>query len=554
MIYTSNYDNILSILSSIQDNDKKEELISKLLQFCASIANADGYFFYTITPSKYINLEHINIFSLNLNINGASCDKIRPPIFIPDLKNKKKTIELCTISNEIINTPNIHNETLFDTSFLKKFDLRNDYNTISLLSFPLFDSNKNTIAIVQFLNAQSSSGKIITFSQDVQKQITSICQLISVLQERQQQNNIYGKFLKSFVLTLSKIIHTKTPHIASFNKHVSFIAQQLAIILSSSTEKAFEDFDMTDTEWEILNLASWLYDCGKIMIPDHILNKTSKLETVYNRIHEIRQRFEILRRDAHIEYLQKRLNNVADKETLQAEFVEKIKQLNDDFEFIGKCNSCNSNLKKDDLLRLDKIAEQSFTRYFNRTIGLSDIELENINTEIFSKVEKEYLLQDHPNQISNTYNNGELLNLKTQNGSLNITEQKKVHEYILKTKDIISDIPLPEKYSNLHEIITMSEKIFKNPKSLPKDNSKTTTLAKIINLATVFAALISKKTPCSKDKKLSEIMKIMQKMKNEEKIDSNLYNIFIKNGIYIDYAKEHLDPSQIDEINIEEII
>ena len=103
MIDASNYNDILSIISSIQDSDKKKDIITKLLNFAAETANADGYFFYTISPTKYITLEQINISSINLNIIGTSCDKIRPPIFIPDIKNKKKTIEACTLSNEIIN-------------------------------------------------------------------------------------------------------------------------------------------------------------------------------------------------------------------------------------------------------------------------------------------------------------------------------------------------------------------------------------------------------------------------------------------------------------------
>lgn len=556
MIDTANYDNIFSIISSIQNNDKKEDLIIKILDFASNLANADGYFFYNITSTKYINLERVKINSLHMNISGSSCDKIRHPIFIPDIKNKskKKPLELCTISNEIINSPNIYSESVLDSSFFQKFDLINDYNTVSLLSFPLFNSAGNIISIINFINAKSPSGKIITFSQELQEKIISICQLISVLLERQQQSELYNKFLKSFVSTLSKIMHFKTPHIASHNKHVAYIAQQMAIILSSSTDNTFKNFEITDSEWDILNLASWLYDCGKIMVSDYILNKKSRLETVYNRIHEIRQRFEILRRDAHIEYLQKRLNNSADKETLQAEFVEKVKKLNDDFEFIGKCNNSLLDLKKEDFLRLDKIAEQSFTRYFNRSIGLSPDELRDIDNKTAANAETEYLLQDRPEQTTNIYNKGELSNLKTKTGALNLNERKKIQEYALNTTDILSDFPFPNKYSDIHEIISTNEKILKNFKSAPNDNSKITIITKIITFASIFASLVSKETPFSKNKKLSEIMKTMQKMKNEGKIDTDLYNVFIQNDIYIDFAKEFLDTEQIDEINIEEII
>lgn len=556
MLDISNYDNIFSIISSIQNNDKKEELIVKILNLAADFANADGFFFYNVTSTKYINLEHIKINSLRLDIQGTSCNKIRSPIFIPDIKNKskKKPLELCAISNEIINSPNIHNEPLLDVSFFQKFDLINEYNSVSLLGFPLFNSNGDIISIIHFINAQSPSGKIIIFSQEIQNKIISICQLISVLLERRQINELYHKFLKSFVSVLSKTIQIKTPHRASHNNHVAHIARQLAILLSSSTEKKFKNFEMTNSEWDILNLASWLYDCGKIMIPDHILNKTSRLETVYNRIHEIRQRFEILRRDAHIEYLQKRLNNTADKETLQAEFVEKVKKLNNDFNFIGKCNNSLSDLTKEDFLRLDKIAEQSFIRYFDRSIGLSPAELQDMDNQATAHNQAEYLLQDRPEQTANIYNKGELSNLKTKTGALNLNERQKIQEYALNTSNILSDFPFLNEYSDIHEIISTNEKILRDLKSTPNDNSKITIITKIITFASIFASLVLKETPFSKGNKLSKIMKTMQKMKNEGKIDADLYNIFIKNNLYTDFAKEFLNTEQIDEINIEEIL
>ena len=556
MIDSSNYESLFSLLSSIQNNDRQDDLVINILEFVAEITNSDGYFLFKISPSKYINLEHIKIKSIHLTANGVSCDKLYQPSYIPDIKNKelKKPSDVCAAFKEIINSPNIYNETIFDTSHFKKFDLEYNYNSVSLLAFPLSDSNGNVISVVQLLNAQTPSGKIINFPQALQEKVVSICQLISVVLERQQQNNTYNKFLESFVSTLAKIVLSKTPHIASHNNHVPLIAQRLAVAISTSSDKPFKNFEMTDSQWNVLNIASWIYDCGKIMAPDHILNKSSKLETVYNRIHEIRQRFEILWRDAHIEYLQKRLNNIADKETLQAEFVEKIKKLHDDFEFVGMCNNDNIELKKEDISRLDEIASQTFTRYFNKTTGLSPVELQNIDTNISSQSQTEYLLQDLPEQTSNSYNTGELSNLKTKNGILNPTERKKILEYALNTSNLLIDIPFPPEYSNIPEIITSHEKSMKGLTPLQEDFSQTTIIAKILSLATIFASLISKESPCAKNKKLSKIMKIMQKMKNDGIIDARLYDIFIRNDIYIDYAKEYLDASQIDEINIEEII
>ena len=339
-------DDIFSLISSLQKSHDTDKLIVEILSFASDIAQADGCFLYKITPSKYINLEYINIKSLRLSVKGASCDKFFAPEYLPQSKNKKNKhpSEICAVTKDILNTPNLYNEPSIDASALKIFDLENSYNSVSLLAFPLFDSNENVISVVQFINAKNSDGKTVTFSTKIQDQVVSLCQLISVLLERQQQAIIYNKFLESIVSTFTKIILSKAPHISSIKNSVPVIAQMIAVAASTTSDENFKDFEMSDNQWNLLNIASWIYDCGRIMAPDYVLNKSTKLETVSNRIHEIRNRFEILRRDAHIEYLQKRLNNVADKEILQAEFVSKVKKLHNDFNFVGLCIPQNLRL------------------------------------------------------------------------------------------------------------------------------------------------------------------------------------------------------------------
>ena len=557
LIDSSEYEDIFLLLSSLQDKKKFHDTVLETLILAANISNSDGYFLYNVTPSKYINLEYMHINSLRLEIKGSACDRIFPPTYIPDIKNKKlkSPIETCAHTNDLINTPNIYNEADIDTTDLKKFDLDYDYNSVSLLTIPLSDSSGRLISILQFLNPKTSSGKITNFSETLQKRIFSICQLVAVLLERNQQKEIYHQFIKSFISVISKIIYAKSPHTASHNRKVPIIAQMLAIAATTTNEGSYKNFEMSDADWNILNIASLLHDCGKIVVPDYILNKASKLETCTNRIHEIRNRFEILRRDAHIEYLQKRLNNIADKETLQAEFVEKVKKLHNDFEFIGKCNQATSKLTDKDLVKIDEIASQTYTRYFSRTVGLSKDELQNVSIDKANKTETENLLQDRLEQLKAPFHNGEIFNLKTMKGTINDIERSKIKEHASNTLDILSEIPFPQDYSDILDIVKTHKNIMKEEKNNnQQDSSKTTALGKIIAFASVFEQLSSSETPYNETKKLSEILKIMQSQKNTGLLDADLYSIFIKNEIYIDYAKEYLNPSQIDEINIEDIL
>lgn len=65
----------------------------------------------------------------------------------------------------------------------------------------------------------------------------------------------------------------------------------------------------------------------------------------------------------HIEYLQKRLNNIDTKQHLQAEFVAKVKQLEEDFAFVAKCNTGDIELNDRDIARLEQISQIQFVRY-----------------------------------------------------------------------------------------------------------------------------------------------------------------------------------------------
>ena len=68
------------------------------------------------------------------------------------------------------------------------------------------------------------------------------------------------------------------------------------------------NFRLDEDERQMFRLAAWLHDCGKVTRAGYIMDKATKLEVIYNRIHEIRMRFEALWRDAEIECLRARLH------------------------------------------------------------------------------------------------------------------------------------------------------------------------------------------------------------------------------------------------------
>ena len=73
--------------------------------------------------------------------------------------------------------------------------------------------------------------------------------------------------------------------------------------------------------------------------------------------------------------------------------------------------------------------------------------------------------------------------------------------------------------------------------------------AKIMAIADIYEDLSARDRPYKEPKKLSQILSIMRDMKNSGHLDPDLYDLFIKSGVYMDYAKEYISSDQIDDIN-----
>ena len=555
----NNDSNILSELLNLNIQLIKEKdvtfFIEKVIQLAARVASADCSFFFLATPDKYLSLQYSSIQSLR---KSSSELNFFDGVFIPDLKNKnpRRPAETCAFSHEIVNSGNVYQSKDIDLSFISNFDEENNYSTVSVLAFPLLDRKQNLVGVVQLMNAQDANGKIISFTEDVQRTIISICQLITAALERQQLAESYSQLLESFIEVLARAIDAKSPYTGSHCQKVPIITRMLATAAVEETEGPLRDFEMSDNDWYTLHIASWLHDCGKITTPEYVVDKATKLETINNRIHEIRNRFEILRRDAHIEYLQKRLHDIDSKENLQAEFVAKVKKLEEDFAFIAQCNTGDTPLTDKDIARIDEIAKQQFVRYFNRMLGLSWSERQNIkDIQTYSQPAAENLLHDLPDQVLAPYNHGELHNLKVMRGTINTEERQKINDHIIATIDMLKALPFPKELSNVVEYAG-SHHEWVNGKGYPNGltGDQMSIPAKIMAIADVFEALTAKDRPYKEPKKLSEVLRIMQNMRNEGHLDPDLYDVFIRRGVYMEYAEQYINKDQIDEINPEEYL
>jgi HD-GYP domain-containing protein (c-di-GMP phosphodiesterase class II) len=381
------------------------------------------------------------------------------------------------------------------------------------------------------------------------------------------------ELMDSFIELIASAIDHKSAYTGAHCARVPELALMLARQASASNQPAFRDFSLeTDDQWREYRIAAWLHDCGKITTPDHIVDKGSKLETIYNRIHEIRMRFEVLWRDAEIHYLQQLHNDPDQEQRLAGELATTREKLQGDFSFIAECNVGGEFLDEQSQNRLRVIAEATWQRHFSDQIGLSPLEqLRQVNNEELPATES--LLSDKPEHIvareqstdyppelgidmdipEHLYNLGEIYNLSISRGTLTTEDRFKINEHMISTIKMLESLPFPEELKNVPRYASTHHETMKGSGYPRKLHGQELSIPeRILAIADIFEALTAGDRPYKKAKPVSEAIKIMHRMVLDEHIDRDCFELFLRNEVYLQYAREYLPDSQIDVVNVEE--
>jgi HD-GYP domain-containing protein (c-di-GMP phosphodiesterase class II) len=85
------------------------------------------------------------------------------------------------------------------------------------------------------------------------------------------------------------------------------------------------------------------------------------------------------------------------------------------------------------------------------------------------------------------------------------------------------------------------------PKGLTREQMSVQ--ARVMGIADIFEALTAKDCPYKLGKTRSEPPGILGRFKENGHIDLDLFDIFVRDKVYLRYAPEFLDPEQIDEVD-----
>jgi len=398
--------------------------------------------------------------------------------------------------------------------------------------------------------------------------------------ETRQLIEAQQRLLDAIIKLLANAIDAKSPYTGGHCERVPLLAELLLKAAMEAKGGPYADFDMSQEELYEFRIAAWLHDCGKISSPESVMDKATKLEMQYNRIHEIRMRFEVLWRDAVIEYW-KGIADGGDPHTLQEALAREQAQLHDDFAFVANANIGGEFMDSEDIRHLERIGARRWWRQFDNRLGLARHEMAHLADPAPSLPVQEYLLADRPDHIvpwgerkppvarddpnniwgfdmripTNAYNYGELYNLSIRRGTLTDEERFKINEHIVQTIIMLNSLPLPRHLKRIPEIAgNHHEKMDGTgyPRRLNQDRMSIP--ERVMMIADIFEALTATDRPYKPAKTLSESMGILTNMARDGHIDPELFRLFLTSGVYLDYSRQFLAPEQIDDIDVQSFL
>ncbi|WP_455756125.1 HD domain-containing phosphohydrolase [Sulfurimonas sp.] len=495
-------------LSSENDLTK---LLPMILSHAKDYTNSDGGTVYLMSKDENsLKFSVVETTSLDIFMGGGKGEITWPPLQLYT-KDGSKNLEMvaakCALEGHTINIEDVYETKEFNFEGTKKFDESTGYRSKSMLVVPMKNYENEIIGVCQLINrTDEKTGEIIPFSKGDVETLSSLSSQAAVAITNAQLIRDLRLLLESFIHSIASAIDAKSPYTGGHVRKVAEITMIIVNALNDTTDGKYKDVKYTNDNLNELRIAALMHDIGKITTPEYVVDKSTKLETIFDRIELIKTRYEVLKRDAQIELLKKKI----DEKTYQ----DRLTRYKDDLEFLQESNIGGEFMSDDKIERLEKISQETF-----------------IENEIPCKL----------------LNDDERANLGIRKGTLTDAEREIINNHAKVSLDMLNVLPFPKKLQRVPEIAGgHHEKL--NGKGYPQglDASQLSLESRVLALADIFEALTASDRPYKDGKTLTEAMRIIDFMVKDEELDGDLVKFFYDKKLNLKYAHQELRKEQID--------
>jgi HD-GYP domain-containing protein (c-di-GMP phosphodiesterase class II) len=510
-------------------------LLEKILLAAQTITRADGGTLYLLEDGSRLKFAIMRNESLGIAMGGTTGNPI--PFYPVQLygkdgaPNNQMVAARAALTATTVNIADAYSEDGFDFSGTRNFDKKTGYRSRSFLTVPMSNHEGQLIGVLQLINCRSVSSKeIVAFSYADQRLAESLASQAAIALTNRQLISQLEALFESFIELINSAIDEKSPYTGGHCQRVPELTMMLAEAVNGVTKGPLAGFVMDEVDRYALKIAGLLHDCGKVTTPVHVVDKATKLETIFDRVHLVDTRFEVIKRDAEIEALRKQLglalhadlDQVSRKEAsyeIDQKLRERIRQIDEDREFIRRSNMGGEFMAADLQERIRRIG--SYYRWIDVSGSTAD-----------------FLTED------------EVENLTIQRGTLTVKEREIINHHIVATIKMLEALPWPRHLRDVPEYAgghheRMDGKGY--PRGLTRDQMSIQ--ARVMGIADIFEALTAKDRPYKRGKTLSESLRILGNFKQGGHIDPDLFDVFIRQKVYLRYAEQFLDPEQIDNVD-----
>ncbi len=507
------------------------KLIELIVVAAKRITNADGGTLYRMTEDKTLRFEIVRNDSLGMAMGGTSGVEIPfYPVHLYDKAGKPVHSMVAAYAvhhDRSVNVADAYTQEGFDFNGTKRFDRKTGYRSKSFLTVPMKNHENEIIGVLQLINCQDrATGEVVPFSDADQQLAESLASQAAIALTNRQLINHLENLFESFINLINAAIDDKSPYTGGHCQRVPTLTMLLAEAVNSCNIGPLKDFTLSDHDRYELKIAGLLHDCGKVTTPVHVVDKATKLQTIFDRIDLLDTRFEIVKRDAEISMLRGRLAALGQSGrsgSHEAELAARIRQIDEDREFLRRVNVGQETMNDADLARVCEIAGRySWT---------------NANGE-----QADFLTSE------------EVHNLTIRHGTLTAEERQIINHHIEVTIQMLESLPWPKHLKNVPEYAGGHHERMDGrgyPRGLTREQMSVQ--ARCMGIADIFEALTARDRPYKRGKTLSESLAILGRFKLNSHIDPDLFDIFMWEKVYEKYAQQFLDPEQIDEVDLAKI-
>lgn len=497
------FEEIMKINLAFSSQHDKNILLEDILTLTRNLTNADaGTLYIKSKDEKYLSFKVVHNNTLNIKMGGTKNNLNWPdlPIFEENGKtNNEMVAVVCANEKRIINIPDVYKTTKYQFDGTKDFDKSTSYHSKSMLVIPLINHDNEVIGVLQLIN-KIKNGEIINFNKLDEKVIISLASQAAMALTNMQLITSLEDFIDAFVTTIAKAIDTKSPYTSDHIGKVEEIALLVAKAISDDNT-IYKKIKYSENDYKQLSLAAWMHDIGKISMPEHIIDKATKLEKIFDRIHLIEQRFEVIKLNKEIEYLK--------NQTPRTEYENFTNEINNDIEFIKRINFGGEFMSDEDIQKL-----------------------ENISRKVYIK---------NDGEIISFISEDEFYNLSIKKGTLTKEEIEIIRNHAKLSLDMISGLPFPKKYKDVLNIACNHHEKLNGlgyPRGLKAEEISLED--RIMILADIFEALTASARPYKDAMKLSKVKDILSSMANKGELDKELIDFFFNHKILHEYSKNEL--------------